>query len=66
MGVPWIDVTFDIDANGVMKVSAQEKTTGRKNNITITNHSGRLSKEEISRMVLEAEMYRRWINLRLE
>ncbi|KAG2552922.1 hypothetical protein PVAP13_9KG490600 [Panicum virgatum] len=44
----------------------KEKTTGRKNNITITNHSGRLSKEEISRMVLEAEMYRRWINLRLE
>ncbi|OEL23776.1 Heat shock cognate 70 kDa protein [Dichanthelium oligosanthes] len=49
--VPSIDVTFDIDVNGVMNVSTEDKSTGRKNNITITNHSGRLRKEEIQQMV---------------
>ncbi|CAN6295587.1 unnamed protein product [Urochloa humidicola] len=53
-GVP-IDVTFDIDANGVLNVSAEHRATGRKNDITITNHSGRLRKEEIERMAQEAE-----------
>ncbi|CAL4938755.1 unnamed protein product [Urochloa decumbens] len=66
-GVPRIDVTFNIDVNGVMNVSAKDKTTGRKNDITITNHSGRLRKEEVLQMVQEAEMYRRkWIKSRLE
>jgi molecular chaperone DnaK (HSP70) len=54
-----IEVAFDIDANGVLNVSAKDKTTGRTNNITITDHSGRLGKEEIRSMVLEAERYRR-------
>ncbi|KAF8718736.1 hypothetical protein HU200_025037 [Digitaria exilis] len=49
-GMLCIDVTFDIDANGVMNVSAVDKSTGRKNNITITNHSGRLRKEEVELM----------------
>ncbi|GJN08288.1 hypothetical protein PR202_ga26194 [Eleusine coracana subsp. coracana] len=53
-GVPKIDVTFDIDANGVLMVSAKETISGRTNNITITNHSGRLRKEEIDRMKQEA------------
>ncbi|CAN6301373.1 unnamed protein product [Urochloa humidicola] len=57
MGVPCIDVTFDIDANGVLNVSAEDKTTRRRNNITITNHSGRLCTEEIERMALEVERY---------
>ncbi|KAK3151204.1 hypothetical protein QOZ80_3AG0242990 [Eleusine coracana subsp. coracana] len=50
-------VTFDIDVNGVLKVSAKETTIGLTNNITITNHSGRLRKEEIERMKQEAESY---------
>nr|CAG8489379.1 10519_t:CDS:2 [Entrophospora candida] len=49
-GVPQIEVTFDIDANGILNVSAVDKTTGRSNKITITNDKGRLSKEEIERM----------------
>ncbi|CAI5460679.1 unnamed protein product [Closterium sp. Yama58-4] len=57
-GVPQITVTFDIDANGIMNVSAEDKTTGQKNKITITNDKGRLSKEEIERMVEEAEKYK--------
>jgi len=57
-GVPRIDVTFDIDANGILNVSASNKTTGKSNRITITNDKGRLSKEEIERMVQEAEKYR--------
>ncbi|OEL23777.1 Heat shock cognate 70 kDa protein [Dichanthelium oligosanthes] len=56
-GVPQIDVTFDIDANGVLNVSAEDRTTKRRNNITITNHSGRLCMEEIERMSLEVERY---------
>ncbi|XP_051135384.1 heat shock cognate 70 kDa protein-like isoform X1 [Andrographis paniculata] len=57
-GVPQINVCFDIDANGILNVSAEDKTAGVKNKITITNDKGRLSKEEIDRMVEEAEKYR--------
>merc|ERR1711869_158815 len=54
-GVPQIEVTFDIDANGILNVSAQDKSTGKSNQITITNEKGRLSQSEIDRMVSEAE-----------
>ncbi|ROT62011.1 heat shock protein 70 [Penaeus vannamei] len=57
-GVPQIEVTFDIDANGILNVSAMDKSTGKENRITISNDKGRLSKEEIDRMVSEAETYR--------
>ncbi|KAF5092087.1 hypothetical protein D0Z00_004729 [Geotrichum galactomycetum] len=57
-GVPQIEVTFDIDANGILNVSALEKGTGKTNKITITNDKGRLSKDEIERMVSEAEKYK--------
>jgi molecular chaperone DnaK (HSP70) len=57
-GVPQIEVTFDIDANGILNVSASDKTTGKSNRITITNDKGRLSKEEIERMVSDAEKYK--------
>jgi len=57
-GVPQINVVFDIDANGILNVSAEDKTTGIKNKITITNDKGRLSKDEIERMVQEAEKYK--------
>ncbi|XP_023224332.1 heat shock 70 kDa protein cognate 4 [Centruroides sculpturatus] len=57
-GVPQIEVTFDIDANGIMNVSAVDKSTGKENKITITNDKGRLSKEEIERMVKDAEKYK--------
>ena len=57
-GVPQISVCFDIDTNGILNVSAEGKTTGTKNKITITNDKGRLSKEDIERMVQEAEKYK--------
>lgn len=57
-GVPQIEVTFDIDANGILNVSAVDKSTGKENKITITNDKGRLSKDEIERMVNEAEKYK--------
>jgi L1 cell adhesion molecule like protein len=57
-GVPQVEVTFDIDANGILNVSASEKATGKTNQITITNEKGRLSKDEIERMVNEAEKYK--------
>ena len=57
-GVPQINVCFDIDANGILHVSAEDKTAGVKNQITITNDKGRLSKEDIERMVQEAEKYK--------
>jgi len=57
-GVPQVDVTFDIDANGILNVSAQDKGTGKANKITITNEKGRLSQAEIDRMVQEAEKFR--------
>jgi heat shock protein 1/8 len=53
-----VEVTFDIDANGILNVSASDKTTGKSNRITITNDKCRLSKEEIDRMVDEAEKYK--------
>ncbi|XP_052687672.1 heat shock protein 68-like [Crassostrea angulata] len=57
-GVPQIDVEFDIDANGILNVSAKDKSTGKSNKITITNDKGRLSKADIERMVDEAEKYK--------
>nr|ALJ32180.1 heat shock protein 70 [Schistosoma japonicum] len=57
-GVPQIEVTFDIDANGILNVSAVDKATGKENKITITNDKGRLSKEEIDRMINEADRYK--------
>jgi len=56
-GVPQIEVTFDLDANGILNVSAEDKKTGNKNKITITNDQGRLSKDEIEQMVKDAEQY---------
>jgi L1 cell adhesion molecule like protein len=53
-GVPQIEVTFDIDANGIMNISAKDKSTGKENKITIKSDSG-LSKEDIERMITEAE-----------
>merc|ERR1712219_9565 len=57
-GVPQIEVTFDVDANGILNVSAMDKSTGKQNKITITNDKGRLSKEEIERMVNDAETFK--------
>ncbi|XP_014256533.1 heat shock protein 68-like [Cimex lectularius] len=57
-GVPKIEVTFDLDANGIMNVSAKENNTGKSKNIVIKNDKGRLSKEEIDRMVNDAERYK--------
>ncbi|CAG0880995.1 unnamed protein product [Darwinula stevensoni] len=57
-GVPKIEVAFDIDANGILNVSAKDTSTGKSRNITIKNDKGRLSKEEIDRMVNEAEKYK--------
>ncbi|CAH3195294.1 unnamed protein product [Porites evermanni] len=57
-GVPQIEITYDIDANGILNVSAVDKSTGRENKITITNDKGRLSKDDIDRMVREAEKYK--------
>jgi L1 cell adhesion molecule like protein len=57
-GVPQIEVTFDIDANGILNVSAIEKSTGKENKITITNDKGRLSKQDVERMVAEAEKFK--------
>ena len=53
-GVPQIEVTFDVDANGILNVSAAEKSTGKSQKITITNDKGRLSKDEVERLVQEA------------
>merc|ERR1719209_1521301 len=57
-GVPQIEIVYDIDANGILNVSASDKSTGKSNQITITNEKGRLSQEEIDRMVQEAEKYK--------
>ncbi|KYK61275.1 heat shock protein 70-2 [Drechmeria coniospora] len=57
-GVPQIEVTFDVDANGIINVSAVEKGTGKSNKIVITNDKGRLSKEDIERMLADAEKYK--------
>merc|ERR1719333_1132013 len=56
-GVPQIDVTFDIDANGMLSVAALEKSTGKENSITVTNDSSRLSQADIDRMTADAETY---------
>lgn len=54
-GVPQIEVTFDLDANGILNVSAQDKSSGNIQSITITNEKGRLSDEEVERLIKEAE-----------
>mmetsp|Transcript_11844 Transcript_11844/g.24129 ORF Transcript_11844/g.24129 Transcript_11844/m.24129 type:complete len:666 (-) Transcript_11844:180-2177(-) len=56
-GVPQIEVTFQIDPNGILSVSAEDKGSNNKESVTITNDKGRLSEEEIERMVKEAELY---------
>ena len=58
-GVPQIEVTFDVDANGIMNIEALDKGSGNKNNVTITNDSGRLNQDDIERMVEEAEKYKK-------
>jgi len=57
-GVPQIEVTFDIDADGILNISAQDKATGKNGSLTIKNEKGRLSQEEIERMVAEAEKFK--------
>ena len=57
-GVPQIEVTFDIDANGIMNISAADKSSGKSNKITITNDKGRLSKEQIEEMIKKAEQFK--------
>ena len=57
-GIPQIEVSFDLDANGIMKVGAKEKGSGKSENITIQNDKGRLSAEDIEKMVEEAEKYK--------
>lgn len=57
-GVPQVNVTFDIDANGILQVSAEDKGTGNKQHITITNNKGRLSKDDIERMLKEADRFK--------
>jgi len=57
-GTPQIEVTFDVDANGILNVSAVEKAGGKSEKITITNENGRLSKEEIEKMVEESEKFK--------
>jgi L1 cell adhesion molecule like protein len=57
-GTPQIEVTFDIDANGIMDVSACDKATGKSQAITITNDKGRLSKDDIENMVNQAERFK--------
>lgn len=56
-GVPQIEVTFEIDVNGILRVTAEDKGTGNKNKITITNDQNRLTPEDIERMVNEAERF---------
>ena len=57
-GVPQIEVCFDVDANGILNVSASDKSTGKSEKITITNDKGRLSQEEIDRMVNDADKFK--------
>lgn len=57
-GIPQIEVTFDMDANGILKVTAVDTSTGKNNKITITNDKGRLSKDQIDRMIQEAEQFK--------
>ena len=57
-GTPQIEITYDVDANGILQVSALEKSSGKEEKITITNDSNRLSKEDVDRMVKDAETYK--------
>lgn len=57
-GVPQIEVSFDIDANGILNVSALDKGTGKLQKITITNETGRISKEQIEEMIKQSEQYK--------
>ncbi|XP_075976366.1 heat shock protein 68-like [Anticarsia gemmatalis] len=57
-GVPQIEVTFDVDANGILNVSAQDRSTGRSEGITISNDKGRLSKKDIEKMLQDAEKFK--------
>jgi L1 cell adhesion molecule like protein len=63
-GVPQIEVTFDIDANGIMNISAQDKSSGKSKNITITNDKGRLTKEQIEEMVKSKWVFDKLRNFR--
>jgi L1 cell adhesion molecule like protein len=65
-GTPQIEVSFDVDANGILNVSAVEKSTGKSHAITITNDKGRLNKDDIERLVKEAENYAEEDKLRME
>ena len=56
-GVPQIEVIFEVDSNGILKVSAEDKGTGKSQSVTITNDRGRLSQDEIDRLVAEAEKF---------
>jgi heat shock protein 1/8 len=56
-GVPQIEISFDLTADGILEVTAEDKKTGLKNNVTISNDSGRLSKDEIEKMVNDSELY---------
>merc|ERR1739844_134963 len=56
-GVPKIEVAFDVDANGILSISASDQASGASKSITITSEKGRLSEEEIERMVREAEEF---------
>jgi len=57
-GIPQIEITYDVDANGILNVSAEEKSSGKKEKIEVTNDKGRLSAEDIQRMVDEAELFK--------
>ena len=57
-GIPQIEITYDVDANGILNVSAVEKSSGKSEKITVTNDKGRLSADEVERMVAEAEKYK--------
>ncbi|KAM7287510.1 hypothetical protein ISCGN_031201 [Ixodes scapularis] len=65
-GVPKIEVTFDMDANGILHVSAKDESTGRQESIRISNDKGRLSREDIDRMLADAEKYKREDELQRE
>ena len=65
-GIPQIEITYDLDANGILNVSASEKSTGKTNKITITNDKGRLSKEQIEKMLAEAAEHEKEDKARME
>jgi L1 cell adhesion molecule like protein len=65
-GIPQIEITYDMDANGILNVTAAEKSTGKSNKITITNDKGRLSKEEVEKMIAEAAEHEKEDKERME